>query len=73
MARGNASGQVICLIGDGAMTGGLFYEALNDALTLDKKVIVIINDNNKSISDNVGFVNGNFLKFSSLPLNILKA
>ncbi len=57
MARGNASGQVICLIGDGAMTGGLFYEALNDALTLDKKVIVIINDNNKSISDNVGFVN----------------
>ncbi|MDE7215841.1 MAG: hypothetical protein K2O08_03440 [Clostridia bacterium] len=33
MARGDADGQIICLIGDGAMTGGLFYEALNDALT----------------------------------------
>ena len=57
MARGNCDGQIICLIGDGAMTGGLFYEALNDVLTLDKKVIIIINDNNKSISDNVGFIN----------------
>ena len=57
MARGDCLGQIICLIGDGAMTGGLFYEALNDVLTLDKKVIIIINDNNKSISDNVGFVN----------------
>ncbi|MDE5548780.1 MAG: 1-deoxy-D-xylulose-5-phosphate synthase [Clostridia bacterium] len=57
MARGGESGQIICLIGDGAMTGGLFYEALNDVLTLDKKVIIIINDNNKSISDNVGFIN----------------
>ena len=57
MARGGENGQIICLIGDGAMTGGLFYEALNDVLTLDKKVIIIINDNNKSISDNVGFVN----------------
>ena len=57
MARGGEQGQIICLIGDGAMTGGLFYEALNDVLTLDKKVIIIINDNNKSISDNVGFVN----------------
>ncbi|MDE6189026.1 MAG: 1-deoxy-D-xylulose-5-phosphate synthase, partial [Clostridia bacterium] len=57
MARGGEKGQVICLIGDGAMTGGLFYEALNDVLTLNKKVIVIINDNNMSISDNVGFIN----------------
>ncbi|MBD5100107.1 MAG: 1-deoxy-D-xylulose-5-phosphate synthase [Clostridiales bacterium] len=57
MARGGESGQIVCLIGDGAMTGGIFYEALNDVLTLDKKVIIIINDNNKSISDNVGFVN----------------
>ena len=57
MARGGEDGEIICLIGDGAMTGGLFYEALNDVLTLDKKVIIIINDNNMSISDNVGFVN----------------
>lgn len=57
MARGDVDGSIICLIGDGAMTGGLFFEALNDALTLNKKIIFIINDNNKSISDNVGFIN----------------
>lgn len=57
MARAEADGEIICLIGDGAMTGGLFFEALNDVLTLDKKVILIINDNNMSISDNVGFIN----------------
>lgn len=57
MARGGEKGEVICLVGDGAMTGGLFYEALNDVLTLNKKVIVIINDNDMSISGNVGFVN----------------
>lgn len=62
MARGGAEGEVICLIGDGAMTGGLFYEALNDVLTLNKKVIVIINDNDMSISGNVGFVN-KYLRF----------
>lgn len=57
MARGGEKGEIICLVGDGAMTGGLFYEALNDVITLDKKIIIIINDNNMSISDNVGFVN----------------
>ena len=57
MARGNVQGNIICLIGDGAMTGGLFFEALNDVLTLNKKVIFIINDNNMSISGNVGFIN----------------
>lgn len=57
MARAGYDGDVIALVGDGAMTGGLFYEALNDVLTLDKKVILIINDNDMSISNNVGFIN----------------
>lgn len=78
MARGYDEGDIVCLIGDGAMTGGLFFEALNDALTLDKKIIFIINDNNKSISDNVGFIN-EYLKmirkygeeFSFLDLEML--
>ena len=78
MARGYDKGDIVCLIGDGAMTGGLFFEALNDALTLDKKIIFIINDNNKSISDNVGFIN-EYLKmirkygeeFSFLDLEML--
>ncbi len=57
MARGDVDGEIICLIGDGAMTGGLFFEALNDVLTLNKKVIFVINDNQMSISGNVGFIN----------------
>ncbi len=57
MARGGVDGEIICLIGDGAMTGGLFFEALNDVLTLNKKVIFVINDNQMSISGNVGFIN----------------
>lgn len=50
-------GEVIALIGDGALTGGLAFEALNNLGHSDKKVIVIINDNERSISDNVGALN----------------
>ncbi|MDE5618376.1 MAG: 1-deoxy-D-xylulose-5-phosphate synthase, partial [Clostridia bacterium] len=48
------SKEVVALIGDGAMTGGLVYEALNDVSTLNKKFIAIINNNDMSISLNVG-------------------
>jgi 1-deoxy-D-xylulose-5-phosphate synthase len=47
------SNKVISIIGDGAMTGGLAYEALNNAGYLQKDMIVILNDNNYSISPNV--------------------
>ncbi len=46
--------EIVTLIGDGAMTGGLVYEALNDASTLHKKFIAVINNNDMSISVNVG-------------------
>ena len=46
--------QVIAVIGDGAMTGGLAYEALNNSGTENDNLIVILNDNNMSISKNVG-------------------
>jgi len=45
---------VVAVIGDGAMTGGLAYEALNNASRLNSNLIIILNDNNMSISQNVG-------------------
>lgn len=46
--------HVIALIGDGAMTGGLAYEAMNDAGECNEPLIVILNDNGMSINPNVG-------------------
>ncbi len=46
--------NVIAVIGDGAMTGGMSFEALNNTGDLHKKMIVILNDNEMSISKNVG-------------------
>ncbi len=46
--------QVIALVGDGAMTGGMCYEALNDAGNSRTRMIVILNDNEMSIARNVG-------------------
>lgn len=46
--------EVIAIIGDGALTGGLAFEALNNVETLKSKVIIILNDNTMSISENVG-------------------
>lgn len=49
-------GHVIAVIGDGALTGGLAYEGLNNAGRLKKNFIIILNDNKMSISKNVGAV-----------------
>lgn len=45
---------VVSVIGDGALTGGMAYEALNNAARMEKNFIIILNDNNMSISENVG-------------------
>ena len=45
---------VVSVIGDGALTGGMAYEALNNASKLEKNFIIVLNDNNMSISENVG-------------------
>lgn len=47
-------GKAIAIIGDGALTGGMSFEALNHTGHLQKNLIVILNDNNMSISKNVG-------------------
>jgi 1-deoxy-D-xylulose-5-phosphate synthase len=46
--------HVVAVVGDGAMTGGLAYEGLNNAGRSDTRLIVILNDNQMSISENVG-------------------
>lgn len=57
-ARDLRGGQetVISVIGDGSLTGGMAYEALNNASKLDTNFIIVLNDNNMSISENVGGV-----------------
>ena len=46
--------KVVSVIGDGALTGGMAYEALNNAARMKKNFIIILNDNKMSISENVG-------------------
>ena len=46
--------HVVSVIGDGALTGGMAYEAMNNAASLKKNFIIVLNDNNMSISENVG-------------------
>lgn len=47
---------IVAVIGDGSLTGGMAYEAMNNAAKLDTNYIIILNDNNMSISENVGGV-----------------
>jgi len=47
---------IVSVIGDGSLTGGMAYEALNNASKLETNFIVVLNDNNMSISENVGGV-----------------
>lgn len=46
--------SVVSVIGDGALTGGMAYEALNNAARMTRNFIIVLNDNNMSISENVG-------------------
>ncbi len=48
--------KVVAIIGDGALTGGMALEAINNAGSMKKDLIVVLNDNEKSISDNVGAI-----------------
>ncbi len=48
---------IVAVIGDGSLTGGMAYEALNNAARLNTNYIIVLNDNNMSISENVGGMN----------------
>jgi len=65
--------HVIAVIGDGAMTAGMAFEALNHAGELDDNVLVILNDNNMSISRNVGGLSSYFARiWASRPYNFIR-
>jgi 1-deoxy-D-xylulose-5-phosphate synthase len=57
--------KVVSIIGDGALTGGLAFEALNNAGHLKKQLLVIVNDNDMSISPNVGAFRNYLVKIAT--------
>ena len=60
--------RVAAIIGDGSMTGGLAFEGINNAGNLGKQFLVILNDNEMSISPNVGAISSYFTRLISNPL-----
>ncbi len=60
--------KVVAVIGDGALTGGLALEGLNQAGHMDRDLIVILNDNKMSISRNVGALTGYLARILTAPL-----
>jgi 1-deoxy-D-xylulose-5-phosphate synthase len=63
-ARGERR-RVVAVIGDGAMTAGMAFEALNHAGSLDVDLLVVLNDNDMSISNNVGALSNYFARLLS--------
>ncbi len=59
--------HVVAVIGDGAMTGGMALEALNNAGAMKDRLIIVLNDNEKSISDNVGALHRHLSQLRSDP------
>ena len=66
--KGNKQRAVVAIIGDGAMTAGMAFEALNHAGALDANLLVILNDNDMSISPNVGGLSNYLAKMLSSRL-----
>jgi 1-deoxy-D-xylulose-5-phosphate synthase len=61
-------GHVIAVIGDGALTGGVAYEALQNAGGLETPIVIVLNDNGMSISPNVGALARYFQRFRLNPM-----
>ena len=57
--------RVVSVIGDGALTGGMAYEALNNASNLNSNFIIVLNDNNMSIDQSQGALNHYLLRLST--------
>jgi 1-deoxy-D-xylulose-5-phosphate synthase len=60
-------GQVVAVIGDGALTGGVAFEALHNAGGLQTPIVIVLNDNGMSISPNVGAIARYFQRFRLNP------
>ena len=71
--------HVVSVIGDGSLTGGMAYEALNNASQINKNFIIVLNDNNMSISENVGGMSKYLANFRTadayrdLKANVMKS
>lgn len=59
--------RVVAVIGDGSMTGGLAYEALNNANSQPNDMLIILNDNDMAIDDNVGGIRDYLVKMTTSP------
>ena len=64
----NGNYRVAAIIGDGSMTGGLAFEGINNAGHIGRQILVILNDNEMSISPNVGAISTYFTRLISNPL-----
>jgi 1-deoxy-D-xylulose-5-phosphate synthase len=60
-------GRVVAVVGDGALTGGVAYEALHNAGGLQTPIVIVLNDNGMSISPNVGALSRNFQRVRLNP------
>nr|WP_264601393.1 1-deoxy-D-xylulose-5-phosphate synthase [Rhodobium gokarnense] len=71
---GGDPGDIVCVIGDGAMSGGMAYEAMNNCGDSGKRLIVILNDNDMSISPPVGALSNHLTRIcAQRPLQDAKA
>lgn len=61
----NAGRKTVCVIGDGAITAGMAFEAMNHAGAMHTDMLVILNDNEMSISENVGALNNHLARLLS--------
>ncbi|MBC6413848.1 MAG: 1-deoxy-D-xylulose-5-phosphate synthase [Chromatiales bacterium] len=64
----NKKNKIVAIIGDGGMTAGMAYEAMNHIGSIGSDVLIILNDNEMSISDNVGAISNYLTKIISSPL-----
>ena len=68
MRRGNGEdGKVVAVIGDGALTGGVAFEALHNAGGMDLPIVIVVNDNGMSIAPNVGALSRYFHRIRMNP------
>ncbi|SMB25503.1 1-deoxyxylulose-5-phosphate synthase, thiamine-requiring, FAD-requiring [Serratia proteamaculans] len=64
-AREGRNRRTVCVIGDGAITAGMAFEAMNHAGDIDPDMLVVLNDNEMSISENVGALNNHLAQLLS--------
>ena len=60
--RGDGGDHVVAVVGDGALTGGMCWEALNNIAAGDRNVVIVVNDNGRSYSPTIGGLANNLSK-----------